>query len=85
MIIPKTTGCQLYSRQTAEEEKSSVLYIDSNNQLSTQFTSTLKDIFNKFDVNLQGYLSREESKDLMNYLSLSDFDPEEERLSFYRL
>ena len=78
MLIPITTGCQFYYQN---DEK--VKLFDHNYKISPEFNSCLKDIYNRFDQDLNGVLESEEVEDLFFYLNF-EIEYKEEQLSFYR-
>ena len=78
MLIPITTGCQFYQKSDG-----AVKLVDDRGRISDQFSSCLKDIYDRFDQDLNGILEKEEVEDLFFYLNF-DIDYKEEHLSFYR-
>jgi calpain-15 len=75
IILPRTTGCKLRRPTGANSEFPSLLL---DKQLHPLFLSTIKDIFRKFDITMNGELDYHEFKSLLETcgesISQKDFD-----------
>ena len=75
IILPRTTGCKLRRPNGANNEFPSLLL---DKQLHPLFLSTIRDIFRKFDITMNGELDYHEFKSLLETclesISQKDFD-----------
>jgi hypothetical protein len=66
IVVPRTTGCAV--RRPSEAEQENIQLIDEKGQVTTIFSSTLDDVFKKFDLIISNTIDFKEFKGLYDII-----------------